>query len=244
MSRCSLCGGEILDRRDSRFCVYCNSTFHRSCIIEHFFHNKYCPVCKEKMSFLFMRYGSPSKPAIDEKPSAKKVGTTITPSTNDLIPARPSKDADFTEELDSSISGKNMTIKSKTKKRPSELIIIVIPWLFLALLELFLSAIEIWSPPWQSFDVFSLIFFLSANFATFLLIIACYGLWRGIVGSLNAAIISTTLCFGYPATLLSSLEVDRISLYLGLFMVLLLLTPWAYLIKLEVREYFFSLWKS
>lgn len=68
MSRCSLCGGEILDRSDSRYCVYCNSTFHRSCINEHFYRNKYCPVCNKKMSLIFMRYGSPHEPAVKKRP--------------------------------------------------------------------------------------------------------------------------------------------------------------------------------
>ena len=67
MSRCKLCGGEILDRSDSRYCVYCNSTFHRSCIIEHFYRNKYCPVCNKKMSLIFMRYGEPQEPTIKKR---------------------------------------------------------------------------------------------------------------------------------------------------------------------------------
>ncbi|MBU7044752.1 MAG: hypothetical protein HXS47_14260 [Theionarchaea archaeon] len=67
MSQCSLCGGEILDRNDARYCVYCNSTFHRSCIIEHFYRNKYCPVCNKKMSLIFMRYGLPPEPSVKKK---------------------------------------------------------------------------------------------------------------------------------------------------------------------------------
>ena len=62
MSRCRLCGGEIQDRSDSRYCVYCNSTFHRECITDHFYQNKYCPVCNRKMSLIFMRIGEPPEP--------------------------------------------------------------------------------------------------------------------------------------------------------------------------------------
>jgi hypothetical protein len=47
--------------------VYCNSTFHRSCIIEHFYRNKYCPVCNKKMSLIFMRYGLPPEPSVKRK---------------------------------------------------------------------------------------------------------------------------------------------------------------------------------
>lgn len=68
MSQCSLCGGEILDRSDSRYCVYCDSTFHRGCIVDHFYRNKYCPVCNKKMSLIFMRYGEPPEPAIKKRP--------------------------------------------------------------------------------------------------------------------------------------------------------------------------------
>ena len=73
MVRCSLCGGEILDRSDSRYCVYCNSTYHRSCIIEHFYRNKYCPVCNKKMSLIFMRYGLPPEPAVPKRPVPKEI---------------------------------------------------------------------------------------------------------------------------------------------------------------------------
>jgi hypothetical protein len=56
-----------LDRSDARYCVYCNSTFHRSCIIEHFYRNKYCPVCNKKMSLIFMRYGEPPRPTVRKR---------------------------------------------------------------------------------------------------------------------------------------------------------------------------------
>jgi hypothetical protein len=68
MSQCSLCGGEILDRSDSRYCVHCQATFHRSCIIDHFYRNKYCPVCNKKMSLLFMRFGEPPQPTSKKRP--------------------------------------------------------------------------------------------------------------------------------------------------------------------------------
>ena len=67
MSRCNLCGGNISDRNDSRFCVYCNSTFHKGCITKHFYSEKSCPVCRVKMSLMFMRRGFP--PAVKEEPS-------------------------------------------------------------------------------------------------------------------------------------------------------------------------------
>lgn len=73
MSQCSLCGGEILDRSDSRYCVYCNSTFHRGCIVDHFYRNKYCPVCNKKMSLIFMRYGGPPEPVIKKRPMPKEI---------------------------------------------------------------------------------------------------------------------------------------------------------------------------
>ncbi len=73
MARCSLCGGEILDRSDSRYCVYCNSTYHRSCIIEHFYRNKYCPVCNKAMSLIFMRYGLPPEPAVKKRSIPKEI---------------------------------------------------------------------------------------------------------------------------------------------------------------------------
>ncbi|MBU7033266.1 MAG: hypothetical protein HXS53_12100 [Theionarchaea archaeon] len=47
--------------------MYCNSTFHRSCIIDHFYRNKYCPVCNKKMSLIFMRYGLPPEPSVRRK---------------------------------------------------------------------------------------------------------------------------------------------------------------------------------
>lgn len=73
MNRCSLCGGEILDRTDSRYCVYCNSTFHRGCIIDHFYRNKYCPVCNKPMSLIFMRYGLPPESAIKKRAMPKEI---------------------------------------------------------------------------------------------------------------------------------------------------------------------------
>lgn len=81
MSQCSLCGGEILDRSDSRYCVYCNSTFHRSCIIEHFYRNKYCPVCNKKMSLLFMRYGEPPQPKVKKRSLPTEIRKPTWPET-------------------------------------------------------------------------------------------------------------------------------------------------------------------
>jgi peptide/nickel transport system permease protein len=56
-----LCGREIADGAESLYCRHCNAVFHRSCIIEHFYYNRFCPVCKEKISFVDMRYGEPSR---------------------------------------------------------------------------------------------------------------------------------------------------------------------------------------
>jgi len=78
MSRCNLCGGKISDRNDSRFCVHCNSTFHKGCITKHFYHNKYCPVCNEKMSLLFMRRGFP--PVVKEEPAPREATKAEVPS--------------------------------------------------------------------------------------------------------------------------------------------------------------------
>ncbi|MGC1120210.1 MAG: hypothetical protein WBA22_03870 [Candidatus Methanofastidiosia archaeon] len=73
MSQCSLCGGEILDRSDSRYCVHCQATFHRSCIIDHFYRNKYCPVCNKKMSLIFMRFGEPPQPTSKKRPLPREI---------------------------------------------------------------------------------------------------------------------------------------------------------------------------
>ncbi|KYK36377.1 MAG: ABC transporter permease subunit [Theionarchaea archaeon] len=65
--RCTLCSEKMKDRTDSLYCGYCHAVFHRSCIIEHFYYNRFCPACKKKLSFIDMRYGSPPKPRL-EKP--------------------------------------------------------------------------------------------------------------------------------------------------------------------------------
>ena len=56
-----------MDRSDSRYCVYCNSTFHRGCITDHFYRNKYCPVCNKHMSLIFMRIGEPPEPSVKKR---------------------------------------------------------------------------------------------------------------------------------------------------------------------------------
>ncbi len=70
-----------MDRSDSRYCVYCNSTFHRSCIIDHFYQNKYCPVCSKKMSLIFMRYGEPPQPKIKKREIPKEIRKPTWPHT-------------------------------------------------------------------------------------------------------------------------------------------------------------------
>ncbi len=64
-SWCMLCSTEITDRKDSLYCGHCHVTFHRSCIVEHFYYNRFCPVCKKKISFIDMHYGEPLIPPPD-----------------------------------------------------------------------------------------------------------------------------------------------------------------------------------
>ncbi|MBU7037490.1 MAG: hypothetical protein HXS52_06135 [Theionarchaea archaeon] len=56
-----------MDRSDSRYCVHCQATFHRSCVIDHFYRNKYCPVCNKKMSLIFMRFGEPPQSTMKKR---------------------------------------------------------------------------------------------------------------------------------------------------------------------------------
>ena len=57
---CTLCGKEI-KKTDSLYCGYCNAVFHRACIMDHFYYNRFCPSCKKNLSYLDMRYGEPAR---------------------------------------------------------------------------------------------------------------------------------------------------------------------------------------
>lgn len=237
MCQCSLCGREILDHIESRFCVYCNSTFHRSCITEHFYHNKYCPACKERMSLLSMCYGLPSEHVMNKKPISREV-TRIKVSTFDtIVSTRLSKKADFTEELNSNMPGKKIKIKCKKKKRPLGLAITAMSWLFLALLRLFLSAIEFLMHV-SYIDRFPLILFFLTNFWALLLIAAGYELWKGKAKSLDSipiVVIVYFLCYFqyYP--------IHNLGYWVILFLLsilVLIIVPWVCLTKPEIKEYF------
>ncbi len=56
---CTLCGRNIEKRTDSLYCGHCNAVFHRSCLMEHYYYNRFCPACKLDISFVDMRYGEP-----------------------------------------------------------------------------------------------------------------------------------------------------------------------------------------
>ncbi|MBU7017111.1 MAG: ABC transporter permease subunit [Theionarchaea archaeon] len=47
--QCRLCRKEI---EDTSFlsCRYCNTTYHRGCIVEHLHDNRFCPVCRKEIS--------------------------------------------------------------------------------------------------------------------------------------------------------------------------------------------------
>jgi len=55
---CTLCEREIRD--NSVYCERCNATFHRACIVEHLYSNRFCPACREKLSLIDLQYGEPS----------------------------------------------------------------------------------------------------------------------------------------------------------------------------------------
>ena len=60
--KCGLCSREIEERSDTLYCRYCKTVFHRGCIIEHFYYNRFCPSCNREITFVDMRYGKPPQP--------------------------------------------------------------------------------------------------------------------------------------------------------------------------------------
>lgn len=101
--KCRLCGGET-DRRDSLYCGFCHAVFHRNCIVDHFYYNRFCPECKRKISFIDLQYGEPPELAQKLAPyepifetdlvQQKVVGEPAlpvqkTPSYRSVYPVRP-----------------------------------------------------------------------------------------------------------------------------------------------------------
>jgi peptide/nickel transport system permease protein len=62
MRVCALCRKEIEDPDESLYCGHCHAVFHRSCLMEHFYYNRFCPACREKLSFIDMHFGFPPEP--------------------------------------------------------------------------------------------------------------------------------------------------------------------------------------
>jgi hypothetical protein len=58
MRVCGLCRKEIEDPDESLYCGHCHAAFHRGCLMEHFYYNRFCPACKEKLSFIDMHVQS------------------------------------------------------------------------------------------------------------------------------------------------------------------------------------------
>lgn len=67
MSECALCGRKIKER-ESLYCGYCNSIFHRACILQHFYYNRFCPVCKREIAWVDLHYGEPEIAAPEPTP--------------------------------------------------------------------------------------------------------------------------------------------------------------------------------
>ncbi len=80
--KCSICGREIRERSDSDvlYCAHCHGVFHRTCIMEHFYYHRFCPVCKKEISFLDLHYGAPPvrmSPSFAEPVPTRSVPTRI-----------------------------------------------------------------------------------------------------------------------------------------------------------------------
>ncbi len=61
--KCGLCGGTV--GSDSLYCSHCNTVFHRGCIMDHFYYNRFCPVCKKNLSYIDLYYGKPPQPTVE-----------------------------------------------------------------------------------------------------------------------------------------------------------------------------------
>lgn len=70
--QCSLCEREITENDVS--CESCHAGFHRSCLMEHLYYNRFCPVCGKGMSFAELYYRElPPLHAVAEWPVPKEI---------------------------------------------------------------------------------------------------------------------------------------------------------------------------
>ncbi len=72
MHWCGLCGREITDYGESLYCGFCHAIYHRSCIVDHFYYYRFCPICKREISFIDLQYGEPPHPGL-KPPFPQKV---------------------------------------------------------------------------------------------------------------------------------------------------------------------------
>lgn len=83
VSVCALCGRDL--HGSSLYCSHCDSTFHRACILHHFYYHRFCPSCGRRLSFVDLRPGEPPRPPqhlID-------VDVEVTPFTREVPLRRP-----------------------------------------------------------------------------------------------------------------------------------------------------------
>ena len=53
---CRICGKRI-EVTDSLSCRFCRAVFHRACIVDHLYEDRFCPVCNNEISLIDLAYG-------------------------------------------------------------------------------------------------------------------------------------------------------------------------------------------